>query len=364
MLREKLIGAWSTYEQYPRKLMTPRLEFATVFGSLRRAALVLTSVVVMALAFAPTTLAKMAPAPQANPNSEWETAAGGHLEFDVVSIHPVKDSDEPSSVNVPYGPEDAYTDTGGIFKATNWPVIHLIAFAYKNSTAQRDAFRASLPDWALNKGFDIEARAENPHVTKDQMRLMVRSMLIQRFGLKVHYETRDVSVYAVELIKPGVLGPGLRPHPNDDSCSGAAATTKARPVDNPETNPAAAAPPPGYTTLPGGFPLRCGSFVNMPPSQPYMRHEGGRDLTMAKIVSTFTGMGNLGRPAVDRTGLAGTFDWAMEFIDEREGHNPPPDAEGLNFKGALEKQLGMKLVSTKAPFEFLIVDHVEQPKEN
>ena len=116
--------------------------------------------------------------------------------------------------------------------------------------------------------------------------------------------------------------------------------------------------------LPGGFPLRCGSFVNMPPSQPYMRHEGGRDLTMAKIVSTFTGMGNLGRPAVDRTGLTGTYDWAMEFIDEREGHIPPPDAEGLNFKGALEKQLGMKLVSIKAPFEFLIVDHVEQPTEN
>ena len=142
--------------------MTPRVEFAVRFGSVRRTALVLASVVVMALVFAPTTLAQMASASQANPNSEWETAAGGHLEFDVVSIHPVKDSDEPSSVNVPYGPEDAYTDTGGIFKATNWPVIHLIAFAYKNSTAQRDAFRASLPDWALNKGFDIEARAENP----------------------------------------------------------------------------------------------------------------------------------------------------------------------------------------------------------
>ena len=57
----------------------------------------------------------------------------------------------------------------------------------------------------------------------------------------------------------------------------------------------------------------------MPPSQPYMRHEGGRDLTMAQIVSTFSGMGNLGRPVVDRTGLTGTYDWAMEFIDERDG---------------------------------------------
>jgi uncharacterized protein (TIGR03435 family) len=102
----------------------------------------------------------------------------------------------------------------------------------------------------------------------------------------------------------------------------------------------------------------------MPPSQPYMRHEGGRDLNMAQILSTFTGMGNLGRPVVDCTGLTGTHDWVMEFIDEREGHNPAPDAEGLDFKGALEKQLGMKLVSTKAPFHFLVVDDVEQPTEN
>jgi len=303
---------------------------------------------------------------QLNPNAEWEKAAGGQLEFDVISIHPEKDPGAPSSMNVPYGPDDTYTDTGGVFKTTNWPVAALISFAFKNTTAERNVFQASLPDWAMNHGFNIEARTDNSHVTKDQMRLMVQSMLIQRFGLKVHYETRDVSVYAVEFIKPGVLGPGLRPHPNDDSCSGAAATIKARAVADDSANtpsgPAVSRPP--YELLSGGFPLRCGTFVNMPPSQPYMRHEGGRDLTMAKIVSTFTGMGNLGRPVVDRTGLTGTYDWVMEFIDEREGHNPPPDAEGLNFKGALEKQLGMKLVSTKAPFVFLIVDHVDQPTEN
>jgi len=85
---------------------------------------------------------------------------------------------------------------------------------------------------------------------------------------------------------------------------------------------------------------------------------------MAQIVSTFTGMGNLGRPVVDRTGLTGTYDWVMEFIDEREGHVVPPDADGLNFARALEKQVGLKLVSTKAPFLFLIVDRVERPTEN
>lgn len=348
--------------------MGPRKRFGAGLGAQWRTALVLGLVSAMASALSVQTMAQAAPASQTqpNPDAEWERAAGGHLQFDVISIHPEKDPGAPSNMNVPYGPDDTYTDTGGLFSATNWPVGALIGFAYKNTTARREAFQASLPDWALGQGFNIEARTDNRHVTKDQMRLMVQSMLVERFGLKVHYETRDVSVYAVELIKPGVLNAGLRPHPHDGSCAGEAATVKARPVGDeaatPQIGPTAVPPPP--PTLPGGFPIRCGTFVRMPPSQPYMRHEGGRDLTMAQIVSTFTGMGNLGRPVVDRTGLTGTYDWAMEFIDEREGHNPPPDAEGLNFKGALEKQLGMKLISTKAPFEFLIVDHVQQPTEN
>ncbi|HEX5283696.1 MAG TPA: TIGR03435 family protein [Bryocella sp.] len=348
--------------------MMRQAAFAAGIGKFLRSALVLTSVAAMTFAFSPRTMAQTASPPQIQPdaNAEWEAAAGGHQQFDVISIHPVKDPSAPSNVNVPYGPDDTYTDTGGLFTATNWPVGALIGFAFKNTTSQRHTFQASLPDWALRQGFNIEARTDNSHVTKDQMRLMVRSMLIERFGLKVHYETKDVSVYAVELIKPGVLGAGLRPHPNDDSCSGAAATVKARTVEDSESNlqPGPGATPPPPPTLPGGFPIRCGTFVRMPPSHPYLRHEGGRDLTMAQIVSTFSGMGNLGRPVVDRTGLAGAYDWAMEFIDERDGQNPPPDAEGLDFKGALQKQLGMKLVSTKAPFNFLIVDHLEQPTEN
>lgn len=338
--------------------MPPRMTFL--------AGILLAAAALLSPSSLPTIAQTPASQTQLNPNADWEAAAGGHMAFDVVSIHPEKNPHAPSDVNVHFGPDDTYNDPGGVFKATNWPVVSLITFAFKTNTAQRDAFRATLPDWALSQGFNIEARAENPHVTKDQMRLMVQSMLIERFGLKVHYETREASVYALEFIKPGVFGPGLRPHPNDDSCSGAAAALRARPVNDAETNTpsAPAEPPPPYTKLPGGFPLRCGTFVNMPPSHPYLRHEGGRDLTMAKIVSTFTGLGNLGRPVVDHTGLTGTYDWVMEFIDDRPGMNPPPDAEGLSFKGAVEKQLGMKLVSSKAPFQFLIIDHIEKPTEN
>jgi uncharacterized protein (TIGR03435 family) len=308
--------------------------------------------------------AQSAPAQQPPQVPDWETAAGGHLEFDVISIHAEKNPDAPSSVNVPFGTEDTYTDTGGVFKATNWPVFRLMRFAFKDA---HNAFHDTLPDWAVNEGFNIEARSDNPHPTKDQMRLMVQSMLFQRFGLKIHYEERTAPAYAAVLIKPGVLGPGLRAHPAD-SCSGAAAAVRARPQAEERATaqppPADAALPPSYALLPDGFPLRCGTYVRLPSSQPYLRHEGGRDLTMGQIVGTFSNMGNLGKPVVDQTGLTGTYDWVMEFIDEREGMNPPPDAVGLSFTGALEKQLGMKLVSTKTTFEAFVVDHIERPTEN
>ncbi|HEX3572441.1 MAG TPA: TIGR03435 family protein [Acidobacteriaceae bacterium] len=295
--------------------------------------------------------AAAAPPPETSYVPDWQAAAGGHQEFDVVSVRENKDPQAYSSINIPYGPEDAFHDTGGVLSAKNWLLVQLISFAFKNSTGQREAFRASLPGWVLTTGYDIEARTENHEVTKDQMRLMVQSLLFDRFHLKLHYEMRDVPVYEVVQIKPGVLGPGLRPHPAADACS--AMAPRPDKVD-----------PDAPTTLPGGFPVRCGSFVNMEPTASYMRHEGGRDLTMAQIAGTFSGMGNLGRPSIDKTGLTGTYDWVMEFIDPRPGRNPPPDAEGMTFEEALRKQTGLKLVSAKSSVRLLLVDHIDKPTEN
>lgn len=78
---------------------------------------------------------------------EWQTAAGGHQEFDVVSVRENKDPMAPTSINIPYGPEDAFHDTGGVLSAKNVPLVMLITFAFKNTTGQREAFSASLPDW-------------------------------------------------------------------------------------------------------------------------------------------------------------------------------------------------------------------------
>jgi uncharacterized protein (TIGR03435 family) len=320
--------------------------------------------VALMLAASAPLIAQATPASTQPQVADWEKAAGGHVEFDVISIHAEKNPDADSSVNVPYGTEDTYADTGGVFRAANWPVFRLMRFAFKDA---HNAFHDTLPDWAVNEGFNIEARSDIPHPTKDQMRLMVQSMLFERFGLKIHYEERTTPAYAAVLIKPGVLGSGLRTHPAD-SCTGMAAAVRERPAveESAGAQPPTpvAVPPSSDALLSDGFPVRCGTFVRLAPSQPYLRHEGGRDLTMAQIVGTFSNMGNLGKPVVDQTGLTGTYDWVMEFIDEREGMSPPPDAVGLSFTGALEKQLGMKLVSTKSTFEAFVVDHIEKPTEN
>jgi hypothetical protein len=83
--------------------MPPREAFDAGWGTLSRRALVFLVAVAMGSAFSAGPMAQTASAPRAqlNPNSDWETAAGGPTEFEVISIHPEKNSDADSSVNVP-----------------------------------------------------------------------------------------------------------------------------------------------------------------------------------------------------------------------------------------------------------------------
>ena len=73
-----------------------------------------------------------------------------------------------------------------------------------------------------------------------------------------------------------------------------------------------------------------------------------------------------GRSVVDRTGLAGAYDFTLTWGPER------PDASGAgpgttdapSLFTAVQEQLGLKLISTKAPVEVIVIDHIEQPSEN
>ena len=86
---------------------------------------------------------------------------------------------------------------------------------------------------------------------------------------------------------------------------------------------------------------------------------------MSRIVASFTGVGNLDRPVIDRTGLIGQYDFVLDFLpDPPPGQQTLPDAEGPGFIAAVQLQLGLKLMSEKAPMEYVLVDRIAKPTPN
>lgn len=268
--------------------------------------------------------------------------------FEVASIKPNKSGDPPNS-NFPLGPGAVYVRNGGRFSASGFPLITYISFAYKIIGNQAQYLLPQLPDWAKTDRFDIQARAEGDP-GKDQMRLMMRSLLADRFKLATHYENREVPVFAFVLIKSGKMGPQLRPHPDQSTC--------------PAEQPTAAAP-----AIVDGLPAFCNGIYPLPPTAAGRLRFGGRNVALGFIADTFSAGTNLGRPMIDQTGLTGTFDFTLEWTPERRNPEQPgagsdPDLSGPSFEEALRAQLGIKLQSQKGSVSVLIVDHVERPSAN
>ncbi len=269
------------------------------------------------------------------------------MEFDVASVKQNK-SDSPSNSNFPLGPGAVYVPNGGFLSATGFPLITYIAFAYKLMGNDFQSLQSELPAWAATDRFDIQARAHGDP-TKDQMRLMMRALLEDRFKLAVHNETREVAALALLLLKPDKTGPQLQRHTGDAPCPTDATTA------------------PGQAPLANGLPVLCGGIFGTPASVPGRVRAAARSVPMGLIATSLTGAGNLGRPVVDHTGLSGTFDFSLEWTPEINGPAPAdftPDQSGPTFVEALKEQLGLKLESTKAPIEVFVVDHVERPSEN
>jgi uncharacterized protein (TIGR03435 family) len=294
--------------------------------------------------------ATAAQSPSQSPTPEWQIAAGGKMAFDVASVR--QNTTAPISFNFPLGPGDVYLPNGGLLRATNLPLSDYIEFAYKITNNQEQYFLSQLPKWVTTVRFDIEARAEgNP--TKDQMRLMMQALLADHFRLAVHYETQQVPVFALILDKPGALGPQLQKHVDDSPCP----TTPLVPSPAPTSQP---------QLIDSRFPVPCGGILGMPPSARGRVRSGARNVSMQLIASSLTGrLTGVDRPVVDRTGLTGTFDFAIEFTPQ-----VPPyakfqlDPTGPTFVQALEEQLGLRLESQMGPVDLLVVDYIEPPVAN
>ncbi len=165
--------------------------------------------------------------------------------------------------------------------------------------------------------YDIAAKAERI-VSKEQIGLMLQTLLAERFKLSLHRETKVEPVYKLAV---GKNGPKLQ-----ESAT--------------EGEPSVAIGPDGFTF---------------------------RNTDMARFGSILSPF--MARPVVDVTGLAGIYDFTLKF-DESAGASPA-DQKGamLDFVSSsvfpqIQKQLGLKLEDDKAPVEYLIVDHVEEPDAN
>lgn len=292
---------------------------------------------------------------------DWEAKAGGKLSFEVASVKPSKTVRMP---NFNLGADDAKSPGGRLI--VGFPLRGYIQFAYKLSPYQVEDAIGHAPRWVSTDFFEIDAGAPgNP--TKDQMRLMMQSLLADRFKLAAHFETREVPVLALTQVKAGKLGPRLNPHSEGPACPDQAVqpgppdTLASR--DAMLRNPKAVFPPVCDTMAARGWPD--GIMV-----------VGSRNTTMALVAEAISNVGSLQgalyRPVLDQTGLDGRFDFALAFRQDESNRvgatttadAPPPAPEVPPLEYALRDQLGLKLTATKGSVRILVIDHIERPSEN
>jgi uncharacterized protein (TIGR03435 family) len=276
------------------------------------------------------------------------------MAFEVASVKPSK---VPKMPNLPLNTGDA-KPPGGRFSA-NFGLFAYIYFAYKLSPSEGNSVIAQLPKSVTTDDFEIEARAAgNP--TKDQMRLMMQSLLADRFKLAAHFESREGPVFALTLVRPSQTGPKLRPHAEDSACP-----------DFEMPVPFAPIPPRKASDV---FPPVCENTQLQGTSDGTL--VGARNTTIGLIADDISSYGSLAgevdKPVVDQTGLKGKFDFTLElparffniFPGPPNPDHPPSDPKGTSFLNAVREQLGLRLVSSKGAIRTLVIDHVERPSEN
>ena len=207
------------------------------------------------------------------------------------------------------------------------------------------------PDWLDKEAYNItgkvpdDTEAAMQKMTRDdqidQNRMMQQSLLADRFHLKVHFETRVLPVFELVAAKGGLKITEV-PAP-------------------PERKPGDPLPPPPHL----GGTLPPGTIMTMMNSNG-LHTINARAIPMTTLARMIGGpMSEIGdRPVIDHSGFSGYFDikdftWAPLG---NAGAADAPDAPSLT--GALEKQLGIKLVPAKDPIEVLVIDSIDRPSEN
>ena len=309
-------------EQVTRKLTLGRKVLLGVAGVLA---------VVVPLALGLTTAAQ---------RSAQSDDAGNLHKFEVASIRPNHSGavvGHTGAAGLGGAPMDRYIDT-------NITIKQLIcwAFAGKGLPIPSDQVSGG-PGWINSERYDINAKLEDSQVAAlaklspidriVQIRLMVQSLLADRFGLVVENTTATRPVYALVIAKGG---------------------SKLQ-----ETVPGSLSP-----IKDEGHPIQARFFPG---------DIRGHGIPMSYLARSLSQLGGLGRPVLDETGLKGKYDIDLKWTADLPGMIPgpsssaetaPPVTSGPSIFTAIQEQLGLKLKSTKGPVENLVIVHIEKPSEN
>jgi uncharacterized protein (TIGR03435 family) len=266
------------------------------------------------------------------------------LTFEVISVKPNASG---------AGPLGLRSRPDGGFTATNVTLGILLSQAFPQSSEDM----VGLPEWATSSRFDVSATAPPGigNATPEQRRAMLQVMLADRFKLAVHYETRDVPAYDLVLARSdGRLGPQLTS--SDIDCAARAAAQRAAAEAARAAGQPSPAPPSPPTVSPTETPPPCTmrSMTN--------RFDG--HMTMASLAMVLRRM--TGRVVVDKTGLTGYYTLVLESASTASGLGAAPGVAAATSElpsvfTAVQEQLGLKLVSARAPLEVLVIDHIERP---
>ena len=240
-------------------------------------------------------------------------AADANPVFEVATIKPTKPDAQGKMFRV----------NGRRFSTLNTSLQELITFAYGLQAKQI----INAPDWMQSAKWDLDAQPDGEGQPNDkQWKAMVQKLIVERFKMTSHHEQKELSVYA---LVPGKNGPKLSKSEGDPN------------------------------GLPGLFFRGLGDLTS-------------RNANMADFAGLLQGA-VLDRPVVDQTGLKGRFDFNLKWTpDETQfsgfGMKIPPPADPASAPPglftAIQEQLGLKLDSTKAPVDVLVIDHIEKPSEN
>jgi uncharacterized protein (TIGR03435 family) len=225
------------------------------------------------------------------------------LKFDVASVKKVTDGGPPGDI-----PRNMETSPGH-FAMRNVPLRMAVEWAYDLKD-----FEITGPDWIKSEErYDIIAKASGP-VPEEQMRQMLQSLLLERFQMKVHRDTKELPVY--------VLSPG----------KGEAKLKEITTDEAPTIN---------------GTPA--GVFFHAQP------------------VSRFTFMltRRMDRPVLDQTGLKKRYDFTVDLSGLGFNGREPEGPGGPSIFTTVQRDLGLKLEARKEPISILMIDSASKtPTEN